>query len=102
MQLARFKTIGNGPTLEVALCIKEDFTWQLQVRGVSLSFLSTPLSSFPPTLVSVSAVERLLSFVNSCTFCCGNLDKKYQSLAESKKGKFIDVSGEKDHYSIVI
>ena len=93
LQLGLFEDSDRGPCVKLSLCIDSDFVWTLYVHGIALNSASPVMTSASPFLESVSQVASVLSFVDSCTICCGNPDEKYLPLVKSRKGKFVDVSG---------
>lgn len=95
LQLALFQSSDKGPCVKLSLCISGDFGWTLYVHGVAVDSSSPIMASASPLLESVSQVASILSFVDSCTVCCGNPDDKYLPLVKSRKGKgkFFGASG---------
>ena len=48
---------------------------------------------FPPTLLSVCDVEKLIAFVDQCVLCRGQNKERYISYILQKKRKLMDHSG---------
>lgn len=92
--LARAQVIAGNPVITFSLTIEENFEWQLCMQGGVIHLESNGLlDPVPHFLSSVSAVHSVISFVNSCSMCCGNTDEQFIPLAVSRKGKFLDALG---------
>ena len=74
---ALMEPTDSGPVINKSLSIKENFLWQLHVRGKTLDPHVSVLASFPALLTSVSDIERLLQYIDQCRICCGNPDDKF-------------------------
>lgn len=77
-------------SLRIANC----FSWTLSLRGVALNRSVCPLlTAYPELMASPLDVLHLLKALSSFLVCEGNSDQKFLKLSHSRKGCFVDVSG---------
>ena len=92
LQLCRVhRDADGGVVLACTLTVNPDFSWCLHVGGMKLA--SPLLATLPSGLLSISAISTVLNLADYCVICSGNADKKYVSLAVSRKGVFLDSTG---------
>ena len=84
----------GSDALLYSLRISHGFSWALLLRGVPISRSSCPLlTASPELLMSAGDICHLLVALDSFRICEGNSDEKFLRLSHSRKGTFVDVSG---------
>ena len=77
-----------------AVIISRGFNWTVSLRGCNLDKHSCSLfNTSPEILTSVSAVCLLLVALRSFRVCEGNSDERFLNISKSRKGQFMDASG---------
>ena len=71
----------------------EYFSWISSTCGRKLPSYSLLFSTIPQSLSSVHDVLLLIKLFDSLVPCCGNDDKKFLQLVESRKGCFLNTLG---------
>ena len=82
----------SSESLQVSatITICEGFLWLLNVQGWII--LTDSLSGLPCSLISVVAVKIVMGFLDG-EIWCRYPDMKFTHLVETRKGKFMDSSG---------
>jgi hypothetical protein len=81
------------PQLFCTLEVLADHCWKFRIQGKQIDLSHTHLNYLPSKLQSAAAVSNLLQAINSCCYCSGNEDKRFFPLQASRKGMFMDASG---------
>ena len=83
---------GINGSLEVfkSIEITRDFKYSVYVVGLRLPVL---LENAPILVSDVSKLKSLLEKVNDSITCIGHPDTKFQTLVQSRNGKFLNRSG---------
>ena len=91
------KLIIDGDQVKVMLDleIQQDLLWKVYVKGrtIDANSFTQCRSMLPYHANSLANVQRIFEFINSCSICCGNSDKKFQPLIDQRKGEFMNISG---------
>ncbi len=79
--------------LAVSIVIHNDLSWHALVNGCKVPSNNPELSMKRQVIASVTDVQEIIDFLDSCTVCGGNDDAKYAALVSHRNGTFADVSG---------
>ena len=90
------------PTVSRTLVVQQDFSWAVHVEGKQLNYHAPQLSTMPQLVVSIANIRDVITYLDSCTLCCGNEDDKYTALVEPRKGSFMNAAGIWLHFINVI
>lgn len=90
--------IGVPVTINFTLSVRGDFSWVVVRNGITFQSNSPLLTKMPQLMLSVQHVIQVTEFLNSLVPCCGNNDKKFIPLVESRKGSFLNASGKSGIY----
>lgn len=85
-------TSGNFQ-LSLSVTINADMSWEASVQGHKLLSSCDVFLSLPQVVRTVSDIKTVLHYVDSCSICMGNDDKKFEPLVSSRKGNFMNSSG---------
>ena len=91
--LSKVEALDERVELTRHITIDADFLWYLSVGDKKFPSDSKLLDSLPRMISSVSDIEDVIKFVDSCMLCIGNPDDKYRVLISARKGVFMDSSG---------
>ncbi len=86
-------------SLEWMLSWREHSDTQRSFLACSCEWLQSTYSNNPElsmkrqVIASVTDVQEIIDFLDSCTVCGGNDDAKYAALVTHRNGTFADVSG---------
>lgn len=84
----------ESDSLLYALRVSTGFSWSLSLRGIALNRSLCPLlMATQEQLTSVFEVCQFLEALNTYHVCEGNSEERFLELSHSRKGRFLDVSG---------
>ena len=86
----RFLDTGREPpVLRLSITIREDFCWTFSVFGQVVDpKLCHALSSTPCLLDCIDKVMQLMSLIEKCMVCVGNMNDKFIEVAKRGDGVF--------------
>ena len=76
-------------SIKFKLSVHCNFSWTVDYNSTTFSVQSALFSSMPSSLRSVQDVLSVINFLDSLSPCCGNNDKKFLPMVESRKGLFM-------------
>ena len=85
------KSPSAAASIRFTLSVKDDFSWTVISNGNIIH--PSLLSAMPQSIVSVQDVLTVAGFLNRLVPCCGNNDRKFLPLIESRKGSFLNALG---------
>ena len=85
--------ISKHAQLAVSIVIHSDLSWHALANGCKVPSNNPELSMKHQVIASVTDVQDIIDFLDSCTVCVGNDDAKYAALVTDRNGTFVDVSG---------
>jgi len=85
--------LSGGIQTPLSVTVNADLSWEATVLGYKLLPNSDVFSALPPVIRAVPDIEAVLKYINSCSICAGNDDKRFKPLVSYREGKFIDSNG---------
>lgn len=79
--------------LALSIVIHNDLSWHARANGCKVPSNNPEFSSKQQVIASVTDVQEIIDFLDSCTVCGGNADTKYAALVAKRNGIFVDFSG---------
>jgi len=76
--------------IPLVVTVNVDLPWEATVLGTKLLPCSSVFLSLPQVIGTVTDIEAVLNFVDSCSLCVGNPDEKFGRLVS---GRFMDIDG---------
>ena len=77
-----------------SLKVSTGFSWTLSLRGIALNRRLCPLlTASTEQMTSAFDICQLLESLNTYRLCEGNSDERFLQLSHSRRGCFLDVSG---------
>ena len=75
------------------MSVSENFSWAVVKNGKTFPSNSNLFSTMPQSIASVQDVLQVIDFLSLLVPCCGNDDKKFLPLVESRRGSFLNTLG---------